>query len=126
MTAGEYKRTVTLLGENTDKGKQKFQKELEETHQLFKQFVVQHRPQIDVEQIATGEHWFGQQALKLNLIDEITTSDDLILQAIKVKTVLAVKYKVKKSLVQKLGKQAEESIETIVLRCLKGTGRTGI
>ncbi|MFQ1048366.1 protease SohB [Avibacterium paragallinarum] len=126
MTAGEYKRTVTLLGENTDKGKQKFQKELEETHQLFKQFVVQHRPQIDVEQIATGEHWFGQQALKLNLIDEITTSDDLILQAIKVKAVLAVKYKVKKSLVQKLGKQAEESIETIVLRCLKGTGRTGI
>ncbi len=124
MTAGEYKRTVTLLGENTEKGKEKFQQELNETHQLFKQFVAQHRPQIDVEQIATGEHWFGQQALGLNLVDEIATSDDLILQAIKDKLVLSVKYTMKKSLVQKLGKQAEESADNLLLGWLKRNDRT--
>ncbi|MFZ7273996.1 protease SohB [Avibacterium avium] len=124
MTAGEYKRTVTLLGENTEKGKEKFQQELNETHQLFKQFVAQHRPQIDVEQIATGEHWFGQQALGLNLVDEIATSDDLILQAIKDKLVLSVKYTMKKSLVQKLGKQAEESADNLLLGWLKRNERT--
>ncbi|MFU2089834.1 protease SohB [Avibacterium avium] len=124
MTAGEYKRTVTLLGENTEKGKEKFQQELNETHQLFKQFVAQHRPQIDVEQIATGEHWFGQQALGLNLVDEIATSDDLILQAIKDKLVLSVKYTMKKSLVQKLGKQAEESADNMLLGWLKRNERT--
>ncbi|MEE6074852.1 protease SohB [Avibacterium paragallinarum] len=124
MTAGEYKRTVTLLGENTDKGKQKFQQELDETHRLFKQFIAQHRPQIDVEQIATGEHWFGQQALGLNLVDEIATSDDLILQAIKDKLVLSVKYTMKKSLVQKLGKQAEESADNLLLGWLKRNERT--
>ncbi|MEE6030911.1 protease SohB [Avibacterium paragallinarum] len=124
MTAGEYKRTVTLLGENTDKGKQKFQQELDETHRLFKQFIAQHRPQIDVEQIATGEHWFGQQALGLNLVDEIATSDDLILQAIKDKLVLSVKYTMKKSLVQKLGKQAEESADNLLLSWLKRNERT--
>ena len=82
MTAGEYERTVTLVGENTEKGKQKFQQELEETHDLFKQFVTQHRPQLDIDKIATGEHWFGQQALALNLVDEIATSDDLLVKAV--------------------------------------------
>lgn len=124
MTAGEYKRTVTMLGENTEKGKQKFQQELEETHQLFKQFVSQNRPHLDVEQVATGEHWFGQQALNLNLVDEIMTSDDLLLQAMKEKQLIGVKYVVKKSLLQKVGKQAEESAGNIALRWLKKNERT--
>ena len=124
MTAGEYKRTVTMLGENTAKGKQKFQQELEETHQLFKQFVSQNRPHLDVEQVATGEHWFGQQALHLNLVDEIMTSDDLLLQAMKEKQLVGVKYVVKKSLLQKVGKQAEESADNIALRWLKKNERT--
>ena len=124
MTAGEYKRTVTMLGENTEKGKQKFQQELEETHQLFKQFVSQNRPHLDVEQVATGEHWFGQQALHLNLVDEIMTSDDLLLQVMKEKQLVGVKYVVKKSLLQKVGKQAEESADNIALRWLKKNERT--
>lgn len=119
MTAGEYKRTVTLLGENTEKGKKKFQQELEQTHQLFKQFVVQHRPQVNIEKISTGEHWFGQQALELNLVDEIATSDDLILQAIENKLVLSVKYETKKSLIQKLGTQLEKSANNIFLSFLE-------
>ncbi|WP_386696789.1 protease SohB [Lonepinella sp. MS14436] len=124
MTAGEYKRTVTILGENTEKGKQKFQQELEETHELFKQFVAQHRPQLDVAKIATGEHWFGQQALDLHLIDEIATSDDVILQAMGEKSVLGVQYKQKKSLLQKLGKQTEESANNLLVNWLKRDVRT--
>ena len=116
MTAGEFKRTVTVLGENTEKGKQKFQQELEETHQLFKQFVSQNRPCVDIDKIATGEHWFGQQAIDLKLVDEISTSDDLILEKIKEKHVVSVKYRLKKSLIKKLGRQAEESAVNIIHR----------
>ena len=123
MTAGEFKRTVTVLGENTEKGKQKFQAELEETHQLFKQFVTQNRPHLDVDKVATGEHWFGQQALELQLVDELATSDDIILEKMKDKSVIAVKYKVKKPLLQKIGKQAEESIEGIIHRNLTKNGQ---
>ena len=123
MTAGEFKRTVTVLGENTEKGKQKFQAELEETHQLFKQFVAQNRPHLDVDKVATGEHWFGQQALELQLVDELATSDDIILEKMKDKSVISLKYKVKKPLLQKIGKQAEESIEAIIRRNLTRVGR---
>ncbi len=120
MTAGEYKRTMTMLGENTEKGKQKFQQELEETHQLFKTFVSQNRPQVNIDKIATGEHWFGTQALELQLVDEITTSDDVILQAVQEdnKSVVEVKFQVKKSLVQKLGKQVEESLDRVLFKWL--------
>lgn len=114
MTAGEFKRTVTVLGENTEKGKQKFQQELEETHQLFKQFVSQNRPYVDIDKIATGEHWFGQQAIDLKLVDEISTSDDLILEKMKEKHVVSVKYRLKKSLIKKLGHQTEESAVNII------------
>ena len=97
---------------------------MEETHQLFKKFVSQNRPHLDVEQVATGEHWFGQQALNLNLVDEIMTSDDLLLQAMKEKQLIGVKYVVKKSLLPKVGKQAEESADNIALRWLKKNERT--
>ena len=69
--------------------------------------------------VATGEHWFGQQALHLNLVDEIMTSDDVLLKAMKEKHVIGVKYSVKKSLLQKFGKQAEESADNVLLRLLK-------
>lgn len=118
MTAGEYKRTVTLVGENTEKGKQKFQQELEETHQLFKQFVAEHRPQLNMDEVATGEHWFGQQALKLNLVDEIATSDDLILSAVKNKEVIEVIYRQKKKLAQRVGEQVESSAENLVMKLI--------
>ena len=124
MTAGEYKRTVTILGENTEKGKQKFQQELDETHQLFKQFVAQYRPHLDVDRVATGEHWFGQQALQLKLVDDIMTSDDLLLQAIKEKHVVALHYAVKKPFLQILGKQAEESAGNLLLNLIKNNKHT--
>ena len=78
-TAGQYKRTLTLFGENTEEGREKFQEDLNETHQLFKDFVHQMRPALDLDKVATGEHWYGRQALDLGLIDEIGTSDALII-----------------------------------------------
>ncbi|MBF0784056.1 protease SohB [Muribacter muris] len=124
MTAGEYKRTVTLVGENTEKGKQKFQQELDETHRLFKQFVATHRPQLEMDKIATGEHWFGQQALGLQLIDDIATSDDLILAAVKDKQVIELKYQQKKKLSQRVGEQMESSLENLVAKLLNKTRST--
>lgn len=118
MTAGEYKRTVTLVGENTEKGKQKFQQELEETHLLFKEFVKKHRPQLDIEKVATGEHWFGEQAIGLNLVDSLSTSDDILLSSVQEKDVFEVKYRQKKKLAQRLGEQAETRIESIVMKIL--------
>lgn len=118
MTAGEYKRTVTFVGENTEKGKQKFQQELEETHELFKQFVAENRPQLDVAKVATGEHWFGQQAIGLQLVDEISTSDDIILAAVQEKEVIEVKYRHKKKLRQRLGDQIESHLENLVAKLL--------
>jgi putative periplasmic protease len=116
MTAGEFKRTVTFMGENTEKGKQKFQQELEETHQLFKQFVRENRPQLDIEKISTGEHWFGKQALELNLIDEISTSDDLLVKAVENKEIIEIKYKEKKNLTKRIGLQMEESIGNVITK----------
>ncbi|GAL22015.1 possible protease sohB [Vibrio maritimus] len=65
LTAGEYKRTLTMFGENTDKARDKFKQELEETHGLFKDFIRDHRPELDLDKVATGEHWFGTQAKDL-------------------------------------------------------------
>ncbi|KAG1716924.1 hypothetical protein ID866_147 [Astraeus odoratus] len=78
-TAGQYKRTLTLLGENTEEGRQKFREDLNETHHLFKDFVHRMRPTLDIEQVATGEHWYGIQAQEKGLVDEVGTSDDLLL-----------------------------------------------
>lgn len=78
VTAGEYKRTLSVFGENTDKGRRKAQEDIDETHQLFKEFVIANRSQVDIEQIATGEHWYGTRALELNLVDELCTSDDYL------------------------------------------------
>ncbi len=81
-TAGEFKRTLTLFGENTDAAREKFREELEETHSLFKHFVAEHRPQLSLAEVATGEHWFGTRALELKLIDTLQTSDDYLLQKV--------------------------------------------
>lgn len=103
FTAGEYKRTVTLFGENNDKGRQKFQQELEQTHQLFKQFVQDHRPQLDIEQVATGEHWFGYQALPLKLVDEIQTSDAYLMSQMSQRDLFQVRYQLRKGIAEKVG-----------------------
>jgi serine protease SohB len=81
ITAGEYKRTLTLFGENTAKGREKFREDIEITHALFKDFVRSHRPDVDIERVSTGEHWYGLQALDLKLVDAVRTSDDYLRDA---------------------------------------------
>lgn len=102
-TAGEYKRTLTVIGENTEEGRTKFKEELEETHVLFKDFVSEYRTDLDIEKVATGESWYGKQALELGLVDQIQTSDDFILQHLGSKTLYKIEYKIKKNVAEKLG-----------------------
>jgi serine protease SohB len=80
MTAGEFKRTVSLFGEITDKGRAKFVEQLEDTHSLFKEFISKHRPNLDLSRVATGEYWHGYRAIQLGLVDELSTSDDYLFQ----------------------------------------------
>lgn len=114
FTAGEFKRTVTVFAENTDKGREKFQQELEQTHVLFKDFVHKHRPVLVMEQVATGEHWFGYQALDLHLVDELQTSDDYLVQQFHTKKVVQVKYQLKPKLAEKIGLAASSAVVATV------------
>jgi serine protease SohB len=102
VTAGDYKRTLTLFGENTDKDREKLKEELEDTHHLFKEFVKDNRPQVDIDKIATGEHWYGKRAIELNLIDELITSDDYLTNAATEADVFEIKYERKKPVSEKL------------------------
>ena len=116
QTAGEYKRTLTMFGENTDQGRQKFKQELEETHLLFKDFVKEYRPNIDIEQVATGEHWFATQAKEKGLVDEISTSDDFILSHLDTHKIIAVNYQRKQKLSEKLSKNVVKGMERLFFR----------
>ena len=108
--AGEFKRTVTLFGENTDKGRHKFQEEIEVTHTLFKDFVKSHRPQLDLDQVATGEYWYGTRALEHRLADELRTSDDYLLDASASADLYEVTYTGKKPWLARLLTHANEAL----------------
>jgi serine protease SohB len=116
FTAGEYKRTVTMFGENTDKGREKFSEELEETHELFKQFVTTNRPQVDIDKVATGEIWYGQKAVEKGLVDELQTSDALVQGYLADWDVFEVKFVHKKNWQEKLGLAAEGAMERAFLK----------
>jgi serine protease SohB len=103
-TAGQFKRTLTLFGENTEAARQKFREELEETHGLFRDFVAEHRPQLDLERVATGEHWFGRQALELKLVDELKTSDDYLLEHCEQADLIKLEFHQHKSLSDRLSR----------------------
>ncbi|MGR5176990.1 protease SohB [Vibrio mediterranei] len=118
LTAGEYKRTLTMFGENTDKAREKFKQELEETHDLFKDFIRQHRPELDLDKVATGEHWFGTQAKELGLVDEIKASDDIVTEACKDKTVLSIHYVQKKKLTDKLAGVAGDAADNVLMKLI--------
>ncbi len=102
ITAGDYKRTLTFFGENTEQDREKFKQEIEDTHKLFKEFVADNRQQVDIEKIATGEHWYGKRAIELKLVDELVTSDDYLVEAAKEKDIYEVSYDTKRNLSEKL------------------------
>ena len=115
-TAGQYKRTLTLLGENTEEGRQKFREELNETHHLFKDFVKEMRPSLDIEQVATGEHWYGTQAQEKGLVDEVGTSDELLLGLMENREVISVRYTQRKKMMDRFTGSAAESADKLMMR----------
>jgi serine protease SohB len=118
LTAGEHKRTLTVFGENTEKGRQKFLEDLEDTHGLFKDYVSERRPSLDISAVANGDIWFGRRALEVKLIDEIKTSDEYLIEACERAEVVSVGYRRKRTLPEKLGLAATVAIENTVLRLL--------
>lgn len=118
LTAGENKRTLTMFGENTDKGRAKFLEDLEDTHVLFKDYVSERRPGLDVSAVATGDIWFGRRALEVNLIDEIKTSDEYLIEACDRADVISVTYQRKRTLPEKLGLATSAALEHTVWRII--------
>src|SRR3569833_2972153 len=109
-TAGEYKRTLTVFGENTEQGRAKLKQELEETHALFKQFLNVHRPQLDLAAVATGDHWHGLRALELKLVDDLVTSDDFLSKRSHVAVGYAVLFLTRRSLRERLGLSRDKTL----------------
>ncbi|WP_436899179.1 protease SohB [Acinetobacter gyllenbergii] len=113
-TAGEYKRTVTMFGENTPEGKAKFEEELQQTHSLFKHFVEKYRPQLDVAKVATGEHWYGEDARELNLVDKLQTSDEYLLSLLPKHDIYVINTRKRPTFGEKLGLQAAQMAESLI------------
>lgn len=103
LTAGEYKRTLTVFGENTEQGREKFQEDLETTHELFKGFVSRYRQQLDIDEVATGEVWLGTAALEKRLVDELKTSDEYLATRAREADLFQLHYVEKRSLPERLG-----------------------
>ena len=118
LTAGEHKRTMTIFGENTDKGRQKFLEDLEDTHGLFKEYVSERRPDLDIAAVANGDIWFGKRALEVKLIDEIKTSDEYLIEACDRADVVSVAYQRKRTLPEKLGLATSAALEHTVWKLL--------
>ena len=115
LTAGEHKRTLTIFGENTEKGREKFQEDLQLTHELFKGFVAHYRPQLAIDEIATGEVWLGQAALGKQLVDELKTSDEYLADKARDADVYHLHYSQHKSLQERVGLAASLSIDRVLL-----------
>lgn len=120
LTAGEYKRTLTVFGENTEKGREKFQQDLDITHRLFKNFVSQYRPQLAIDEVATGEIWLGVAALDKQLVDELKTSDEYLADRAKNAELFHLHYAERKSLQERVGLAASSSLERVLVN---GWGR---
>ncbi len=107
VTAGRYKRTLTMFGKNTDEGREKMKEELEEIHELFKRQIAEHRPQVDIDTVSTGEHWYGAKALERKLVDELASSDDWLLEAAKDSEIYLVTYKRRRHMLERVLGSAE-------------------
>ena len=116
MTAGEFKRTVSMLGEITPAGRKKFIEQLEDTHILFKDFVQRQRPKADLQQVATGEYWYGQRAVALGLVDELMSSDDYLFKQKERALILQISLESKKTLGEKLAENFSMATDRVLGR----------
>ncbi len=113
MKAGELKRTLTMFGKNTNEDREHFNKQLEDTHALFKEFVKDQRPGLDIDAVSTGEHWLASRALDLKLVDTLITSDDYLLQASDRAEIYEVTYMMPKTLSERIAATVHASTEKI-------------
>ena len=111
VTAGQYKRTVTMFGKNTDEDRAKLKEELEDVHRLFKAAVSKYRPTLDISKVATGEHWYGTRALELGLADEIRTSDELLGEMADQYDLYRVHYKLRQPLQKRIMSGVDSALE---------------
>lgn len=118
LTAGKYKRTLTVLGENTEEGKDKFLDDLENTHRLFKHYVAERRPTMDIDSLATGEIWYGSEALPQLLVDSVGTSEAYLTERMAQVQVYTVKLEAPKTMGRKLGLAVSAGVETAALKAL--------
>jgi len=116
LTAGEHKRTLTMFGENTQQGREKFIEDLQDTHQLFKSYINERRPNVDIDKVATGEVWFGSRALELSLIDDLMTSDEYLTEQADSSKLYEISYVQKKKFSQRMGLAAEESADRLLVK----------
>jgi len=114
IKAGENKRTITMFGKNTDEDRVKFTEQIEDTHELFKDFIHEQRASVDLAKVATGEHWYGRRALELNLVDELMTSDDYLWQLSATADIYEVSHIVPKSLSEKVMGSAQLVIDRVL------------
>ncbi|MFP5519013.1 MAG: protease SohB [Bdellovibrionia bacterium] len=117
-TAGEFKRTVSIFGEITEKGEEKFREQLEDTHVLFKTFVSKYRPNLKTSEVATGEYWYGERALEKGLVDELMTSDDYLLKHLESHQILKVAFKQKQKLGEKISEILSLSLQNATERII--------
>lgn len=108
LTAGEYKRTLTIFGENTDKGRKKFQEDLEKIHTKFRDYVLENRQQLDIDKVATGEHWLARDAFDLRLVDALKTSDEYLINKMSTHNSFKIAVHGKTTLIAKLLKPAAQ------------------
>jgi serine protease SohB len=66
-SSGCSKRTLTPTKKVTKEDFQKSKEDIEGVFNLFRDFVKENRPQLDIEKVATGETWFGTAALERGL-----------------------------------------------------------
>jgi serine protease SohB len=113
ITAGNHKRTLTVFGENTEEGREKLHQEIDEIHKIFKDVVHEYRGELDIEKVATGEHWLAKKAIEFKLVDEIKTSDDYLLEKSKTANLFEITYHIKKSFTEKLFSGAKTFLTSI-------------
>jgi len=115
-TAGDHKRTLTMFGKNTESTRNKFCEELNTTHQLFKNFIKEMRPSLDIESVSNGEHWFGTVALEKKLVDQISTSDDILMSKMEDFTLLSIQYIYNKKILERFTTSIADNIRKNLLK----------
>ena len=115
ISAGEFKTTLTTFGEITQKGRDKVKEDVEEMHTLFKAWVKEHRPVVEIDNIATGETWVGLQALERKMVDALMTSDECIVNACEDADVYSVHYEIRQSIGDRLGAAIHSTLDRTLL-----------